>query len=140
KRILSAPAIARNRSLGFPRVCRNRHVFKGVTCMKTAIALSVVAAMAMTSGAHAGGFFAKRTNNVLSNITRLVATVGDVVDVGNVTVLNGNTVAVGNNSSILSGILSGNKTANGTSVLNGVLNGSGILGIGGQNQTKKYGW
>ena len=41
--------------------------------MKTVIALSVVAALAMTSGAHAGGFFAKRTNNVLSNITGLVA-------------------------------------------------------------------
>jgi phage tail sheath protein FI len=83
--------------------------------MKTAIALSVVAAMAMTSGAHAGGFFAKRTNNVLSNITGIVTSVTDVVDVGNVNVLNGNTVAVGNNSSILSGIgiLSGNNTANG---------------------------
>jgi hypothetical protein len=108
--------------------------------MKTVIALSVVAAMAMTSGAHAGGFFTKRTNNVLSNITGVVSTVADVVDVGNVNVLNGNTVAVGNNSSILSGNLSGNNTANGTSILNGVLNGNGILGIGGQNQTKKQGW
>ena len=67
---------------------------------------------------------------------------GDVVDLGNVNVLNGTTVAVGNNSSILSGIgiLSGNNTANGSSILSGVLNGNGILGIGGQNQTKHRGW
>lgn len=108
--------------------------------MKTVIALSVLAAMAMTSGAHAGGFFSKRTNNVLSNITGLAASVGDVVELENVDVLNGNTIAIGNNSSVLSGILSGNDTANGSSILNGMLGGNGILGIGGQNQIKKYGW
>ena len=38
--------------------------------MKTLIAVSVVAVMAMTSGAQAGGFCHKRvSNNVLSNIT-----------------------------------------------------------------------
>lgn len=104
--------------------------------MKTLIAVSVVAAMAMTSGAQAGGFFSKKTSqNVLSNITGIVAG----VTTRDINVLNGNTVAVGNNSNILSGI--GNGSANGilggNSLLNGVLNGNGILGLGGQN---KRGW
>lgn len=108
--------------------------------MKSVIALSIVAVLAATSSAQAGGFFAKRTNNILTQANGLIATAGDVVDVGGINVLNGNTVAVGNNSNILSGIgngvLSGN--ANGNSVLNNVLNGNGILGIGGQN--KRRGW
>ena len=58
-----------------------------------------------------------------------------------INVLNGNTVAVGNNSSILSGIANGSANGvlgggllSGNGVLNGVLNGNGILGIGGQNR------
>ena len=100
--------------------------------MKTLIAVSVVAVMALTSGAQAGGFFTKRAP-VLSNITGIV--VG--LTTRDINVLNGNTVAVGNNSSILSGI--GNGSANGLlggGLLNGALNGNGILGIGGQNQTQ----
>lgn len=99
--------------------------------MKTLIAVSVVAVMAMTSGAQAGGFFSKKTNTVLSNITGVV--VG--VTTKDINVLNGNTVAVGNGSTILSGI--GNGSANGLlggGVLNNVLSGNGILGIGGQNR------
>lgn len=99
--------------------------------MKTLIAVSVVAVMAMTSGAQAGGFFSKKTNTVLSNITGVV--VG--VTTKDINVLNGNTVAVGNGSTILSGI--GNGSANGVlggGVLNNVLSGNGILGIGGQNR------
>lgn len=99
--------------------------------MKTLIAVSVVAVMALTSGAQAGGFFHKKTSNVLSNITGIA--VG--LSTRDINVLNGTTVAVGNNSSILSGI--GNGNANG--VLNGVLNGNGVLsgngllGLGGHN-------
>jgi len=101
--------------------------------MKTLIAVSVVAAMAMTSGAQAGGFFSKKTNTVLSNITGIA--VG--LTTRDINVLNGNTVAVGNNSSILSGI--GNNNANGilgdnNGLLNGVLNGNGILNLGGQKK------
>ena len=99
--------------------------------MKTLIAVSVVAVMAMTSGAQAGGFFSKKTNTVLSNITGVV--VG--VTTKDINVLNGNTVAVGNGSTILSGI--GNGSANGLlggGVLNNVLSSNGILGIGGQNR------
>ncbi|MDB5527665.1 MAG: hypothetical protein JWR51_768 [Devosia sp.] len=96
--------------------------------MKTLIAVSVVAVMALTSGAQAGGFFAKRAP-ILTNITGIV--VG--LTTRDINVLNGNTVAVGNNSSILSGI--GNGLLGG-GLLNGALNGNGILGIGGQNQTQ----
>jgi len=105
--------------------------------MKTLIAVSVVAVMAMTSGAQAGGFFSKKTNTVLSNITGIA--VG--LTTRDINVLNGNTVAVGNNSSILSGIANGSANGvlgggllSGNGVLNGVLNGNGILGIGGQNR------
>jgi hypothetical protein len=103
--------------------------------MKTLIAVSVVAVMAMTSGAQAGGFFSKKTSNVLSNITGIA--VG--LTTRDINVLNGNTVAVGNNSSILSGIGNGNANGvlsgvlNGNGVLNGVLTGNGILGLGGHN-------
>ena len=101
--------------------------------MKTLIAVSIVAVMAMTSGAQAGGFFAKKTTttNVLSNITGVA--VG--LTTRDINVLNGNTVAVGNGSNILSGI--GNGSANGVlggGVLNNVLSGNGVLGIGGQNK------
>jgi hypothetical protein len=91
--------------------------------MKTLIVVSLVAVMAMTSGAQAGGFFTKRTN-VLTNITGIVAGVAT----RDINVLNGNTLAVGNNSNILSG----------NGLLNGVLNGNGILGLGGQNTRR--GW
>lgn len=105
--------------------------------MKTLIVVSAIAALAMTPSAEAGGFFGNRTNNVLSNITGIVAGVAT----RDVNVLNGTTVAVGNNSNILSGngVLSGNDTLNGVGVLNNVLNGNGILGQGGQNR-KRHGW
>ena len=104
--------------------------------MKTLIAVSVVAVMAMTSGAQAGGFFSKKTNTVLSNITGIA--VG--LTTRDINVLNGTTIAVGNNSSILSGIGNGNANGvlsgvlNGNGVLNGVLSGNGILGLGGHNR------
>ena len=103
--------------------------------MKTLIVVSVVAAMVMTSGAQAGGFFSKRTS-VLSNITGIA--VG--LTTRDINVLNGNTVAVGNNSTILSGIGNGNLNGllSGNGLLNGVLNGNGLLGIGGQNHRR--GW
>ena len=72
--------------------------------MKTLIAVSVVAVMALTSGAQAGGLFSKKTNTVLSNITGVA--VG--LTTRDINLLNGNTVAVGNNSNILSGIGNGN--------------------------------
>ena len=101
--------------------------------MKTLVAVSVVAVMAMTSGAQAGGFFSKKTS-VLSNITGFAvgATTRDI------NVLNGNTVAIGNNSNVLSGIGNGslNGVLNGNDVLNGVLNGNGLLNLGG----KKHHW
>jgi hypothetical protein len=107
--------------------------------MKTVIVLSVVAALAMAPAAHAGGFFGKKTTNVLSNITGVVASVATK----DINLLNGTTVAVGNNSTILSGISVGNGVlngnANGNSLLNGVLGGNGILGLGGQNK-KRFGW
>ena len=60
--------------------------------MKTIIALSVVAALAMAPAAQAGGFLGKSGGgNILSNL----------VGITGVNVLNGTTVAVGNNSSIL---------------------------------------
>jgi len=103
--------------------------------MKTFIAVSVVAVMAMTSGAQAGGFFTKRTH-VLTNITGVVAG----LTTRDINILNGNTVAVGNNSNILSGI--GNGSANGllggNGLLSGVLSGNGLLGLGGQNSRR--GW
>lgn len=101
--------------------------------MKTLVAVSVVAVMAMTSGAQAGGFFSKKTS-VLSNITGVA--VG--VTTRDINVLNGNTVAVGNNSNVLSGIGNGslNGGLNGNDVLNGVLNGNGLLNLGG----KKHHW
>lgn len=77
--------------------------------MKTIIALSVVATLAMAPAAHAG-FFNKSNGGLLGNITAALG-------LKDINVLNGTTVAVGNNSSILSNILSGN----------------GILGLGGQN-------
>ena len=105
--------------------------------MKTLIAVSVVAVMAMTSGPQAGGFFHKRVNNnLLSNITGIA--VG--LTTRDINVLNGTTIAVGNNSSILSGIGNGNANGvlsgvlNGNGVLNGVLSGNGILGLGGHNR------
>lgn len=50
--------------------------------------------------------------------------------------LNGTTIAVGNNSAILSGIGNGNANGvlSGNGVLNGVLTGNGILGLGGHNR------
>ena len=101
--------------------------------MKTLVAVSVVAIMAMTSGAQAGGFFSKKTS-VLSNITGVA--VG--VTTRDINVLNGNTVAIGNNSNVLSGVGNGslNGVLNGNDVLNGVLNGNGLLNLGG----KKHHW
>jgi hypothetical protein len=101
--------------------------------MKTLITVSVVAVMAMTSGAQAGGFFHKRVNNnLLSNITGIA--VG--LTTRDINVLNGTTIAVGNNSAILSGIGNGNANGvlSGNGVLNGVLTGNGILGLGGHNR------
>ena len=101
--------------------------------MKTLLAVSVVAIMAMTSGAQAGGFFSKKTS-VLSNITGVA--VG--VTTRDINVLNGNTVAIGNNSNVLSGIGNGslNGVLNGNDVLKGVLNGNSLLNLGG----KKHHW
>lgn len=78
--------------------------------MKTIIALSVVATLAFAPAAQAGGFFSKSNGGLLGNVTAALG-------LKDINVLNGTTVAVGNNSSILSNILSGN----------------GILGLGGQN-------
>lgn len=109
--------------------------------MKTLIAVSIVAVMAMTSGAQAGGFFHKRvSNNLLSNITGIA--VG--LTTRDINVLNGTTLAVGNNSSILSDIGIGNGSANGVlgDVLNGngvltnLLSGNGLLGLGGHNRKR----
>ena len=97
--------------------------------MKTLVAVSVVAIMAMTSGAQAGGFFSKKTS-VLSNITGVA--VG--VTTRDINVLNGNTVAIGNNSNVLSGI--GNGSLNGVLNGNDVLNGNSLLNLGG----KKHHW
>jgi hypothetical protein len=72
--------------------------------MKTFAILSVTAVMALSSTAYAGGYYSQRSSF-------LSPTVG--VSLGNIGVLNGllngNTIAVGNNSSLLSGILSGNN-------------------------------
>jgi hypothetical protein len=78
--------------------------------MKTIIALSVVATLAFAPAAQAGGFFSKSNGGLLGNVTAALG-------LKDINVLNGTTVAVGNNSSILSNVLSGN----------------GILGLGGQN-------
>lgn len=83
--------------------------------MKTVIVLSVAALLAISSQANAGGYYTKKSF-LSPNIS---------VSVGGVGVLNGNTVAVGNDSNILNGILSGN--ANGNSVLSGI----GITGNNG---------
>ncbi len=80
--------------------------------MKTIIVLTTVAALAMAPAAHANGLFSKSNGGLLGNIT-------GAIGLEKINVLNGTTVAVGNNSSILSNIGSGN----------------GILGIGGQNTT-----
>lgn len=104
--------------------------------MKTLIAVSVVALIAMTSGAQAGGFFTKKSSNVLSNLTGVV--VG--LTAGEINVLNGTTVAIGNNSNVLSGIGNGstNNVLNGVlsnnGLLQGVLNGNSILGLGKNNK------
>ncbi|WIY51763.1 hypothetical protein O9Z70_09710 [Devosia sp. YIM 151766] len=78
--------------------------------MKSIIALAVVATLAMAPAAQAGGFFSKSSGGLLGNVSA-------VLGIKDINVLNGTTVAVGNNSSILSNIGSGN----------------GILGLGGQN-------
>lgn len=100
--------------------------------MKTVVVLSLAATIALSSQSYAGG----RHGAGSSNQSFLSPTIA--VSVGGVGVLNGNTVAVGNNSSILSGILNGN--ANNNSVLSGI-------GITGQNgllnlllQPKKKSW
>lgn len=79
--------------------------------MKTILALSVVAALAMAPAAQAGGLFAKSSGGLLGGIT-------GAIGLSNVNVLNGG-IAIGNNSAILSNIGNGN----------------GILGRGGQNTT-----
>ena len=105
--------------------------------MKTLIAVSVIAAMTMTSGAQAGGFFHKTvSHNLLSNITGIA--VG--LTTRDINVLNGTTIAVGNNSAILSGI--GNNSVNGVlrdvlngdGALSGLLGGNSILGLVGHNR------
>lgn len=105
--------------------------------MKTMIAVSVVAVMAMTSGVQAGGFFSKKTS-ILSNITGVAVGIATK----DINILNGTTVAVGNDSNILSGIGIGNGSlngvlngnANGNGLLNNVLSGNGLLGLGGHNK------
>lgn len=82
--------------------------------MKTIIALTVAATLAMVPASQASGFFNKSGGGLLGNVTAALG-------IKNVNVLNGNTVAVGNNSSILSNIGSGN----------------GVLGLGGQNTNTK---
>lgn len=103
--------------------------------MKSIIALSVVAVMALTSSANAGGLFSRKTS-ILSNITGVVAG----VTTRDINVLNGNTIAVGNNSNILSGIGIANGSANGllnsNGVLNGVLGGNGLLGLSGGHKPR----
>ncbi|ODT64766.1 MAG: hypothetical protein ABS75_34055 [Pelagibacterium sp. SCN 63-23] len=84
--------------------------------MKSIIALSVIAALAMTPAAQAGGFFGKSGKGLLGTVTAAIG-------LNDINVLNGTTVAVGNNSSILSNIG------------NGLLSGNGILGLGGHNST-----
>lgn len=77
--------------------------------VKTVLALSVVAALAMAPAAQAGGFF-NSSKGLLGNVTA-------VLGLNDLSLLNGTTIAIGNNSSLLSNIGNGN----------------GILGIGGQN-------
>jgi len=84
--------------------------------MKSIIILSIVAGLAMAPAAQAGGFFSKSNGGLLGNITAAVG-------LKDINVLNGTTLAVGNNSSILSNIGSGN----------------GILGLGGQNSASNSG-
>ncbi|ODT79259.1 MAG: hypothetical protein ABS76_20580 [Pelagibacterium sp. SCN 64-44] len=78
--------------------------------MKSIIALAVIVSLAAAPAAHAGGFFGKNSGGLLGGVTAALG-------LKDINVLNGTTVAVGNNSSILSNIGSGN----------------GILGFGGQN-------
>ncbi|SFZ82957.1 hypothetical protein SAMN02983003_1374 [Devosia enhydra] len=87
--------------------------------MKTLIIIATVAALAMPGAAQAGGLFGNggyggKSGSLLSGVTSAV--VG--LTTRDINVLNGNTVAVGNNSSILSGIGSGN------SLLSGILSGN----------------
>lgn len=103
--------------------------------MKTVIVLSVTALMALTSQSFAGGSHGGSYGG--GYVSKPILSPNIAVSVGGIGVLNGNTVAVGNNSSILSGILNGN--ANGNSLLSGI-------GITGQNgllnilQPKKKSW
>jgi hypothetical protein len=77
--------------------------------VKTVLALSVVAALAMAPAAQASGYFNK-SKGLLGNVTA-------VLGLNDLSLLNGTTIAIGNNSSLLSNIG----------------NGLGILGNGGQN-------
>lgn len=103
--------------------------------MKTAIILSITVVMALSSQAYAGG---RHGGGASGGVNNPVLSPNISVSLGGIGLLNGNTVAVGNNSSILSGILNGN--ANGNSLLSGI-------GISGQNgllnvllQPKKKSW
>jgi hypothetical protein len=106
--------------------------------MKKLIVLAVVTTLVAIPQAQAGGFSYKSTS-FLNSVTGLALGTRDV------NVLNGTTVAVGNNSPILSGngnnssILSG--IGNGNSVLNGIgiLNRNGLgLGLGGKGGHKRW--
>jgi len=91
--------------------------------MKTVIALSLAAVLAFSTQAYAGGSHGGSRGHSNGNYSSTVVSQpllspNIALSVGGIGLLNGNTVAVGNNSSILSGILNGN--ANGNSLLSGI--------------------
>jgi hypothetical protein len=81
--------------------------------MKKLIVLTAIAAMSIPGAAHANGLFGGKSS-LLNGITSVAVGVAN----RDINVLNGNTVAVGNNSSILSGIGNGNSLLSGIGVLN----------------------
>jgi len=88
--------------------------------MKTLIVIATVAALAVPGAAHANGLFGHgsqggKPGSLLKGVTSVVLG----VTTRDINVLNGNTVAVGNNSSILSGIGSGNSLLSGIGILSG---------------------
>lgn len=81
--------------------------------MNKVFVLAVAAALLMPGAAHAGGLF-KGKSSLLTGITSVAVGVAT----RDINVLNGNTVAVGNNSSILSGVGNGNSLLSGIGILN----------------------
>lgn len=100
--------------------------------MHKILAFSAFAFIALAPGAaQAGGLF--KSTPLLGSLTGVVTQVATK----DVNVLNGLTIAVGNNSPVLSG----NAVASGNTLLNGVgiFNGNGILGlVGGSSGHKKW--